>query len=113
MGYALWRMGGEDPLNWTLLRHAYGAVKPTACPSSRPGRTSTSTAPARCCGSPTSPRRPPHAERRSRHGLVSAETYDANPTSYVIERYGAHPGLVALDLRRRPGPALDAEILDS
>src|SRR6185436_18768337 len=27
MGYALWRMGGEDPLTWTLLRHPFGALK--------------------------------------------------------------------------------------
>ena len=28
LGYALWRMGGEDQLDWQVLRHDYGQGKP-------------------------------------------------------------------------------------
>ena len=38
MGYALWRMGGEDPLTWTLMRHAYGAVNPGGLSDLAPGQ---------------------------------------------------------------------------
>ena len=42
-------------------------------------------------------------------GLISGETYEVMPTSYVIQRYGFHPGLGGDHLRRRAGRALDAE----
>src|SRR5699024_4008643 len=38
MGYALWRMGGEDPSDWKLLRHEFGRADATGLETLQPGQ---------------------------------------------------------------------------
>jgi hypothetical protein len=45
-------------------------------------------------------------------GLIAAEAYDSLPTSYVIQRYGAHPGEVALTFDDGPDGRWTPKILD-
>jgi cellulose synthase/poly-beta-1,6-N-acetylglucosamine synthase-like glycosyltransferase/peptidoglycan/xylan/chitin deacetylase (PgdA/CDA1 family) len=45
-------------------------------------------------------------------GLISAEHYDVLPAGYVVQRYGAHPGLVALTFDDGPDPRWTPKILD-
>jgi peptidoglycan/xylan/chitin deacetylase (PgdA/CDA1 family) len=45
------------------------------------------------------------------HGLITDQTYDVLPTSYEIQRYGAHPGLVALTFDDGPDPRWTPQIL--
>jgi peptidoglycan/xylan/chitin deacetylase (PgdA/CDA1 family)/spore germination protein YaaH len=113
MGYALWRMGGEDPLDWGLMRHPYGQVDGTKLAALPPGEgvdfngtgevlkvTDTPKPGSRTLGiDPTT-------------GLISSATYDAVPTSYVVQRYGAHPGLVALTFDDGPDRRWTPKLLD-
>ncbi|HEX7945380.1 MAG TPA: glycosyltransferase [Phenylobacterium sp.] len=113
MGYALWRMGGEDPLNWTLMRHAYGALKPDGLSDLTPGQDVNFDGTGevlRVTDIPRAGHRTLDVDKDT--GLISAETYDANPTSYVIQRYGAHPGLVALTFDDGPDRRWTPKILD-
>ena len=111
MGYALWRMGGEDQLRLEA-----------AAPRLRPGqpdgpggaearrRTSTSTAPARCCRSSDTPT-PGHRtlEIDPDTGLISGENYDVHADLLCDPALRLPSGLGGADLRRRAGRALDAE----
>src|SRR6185436_2407290 len=47
-------------------------------------------------------------------GFITSESYDGNdvPSSYVIERTGDHPGLIALTFDDGPDPANTPAILD-
>ena len=110
-GYALWRMGAEDP--------AFGPFRARATD----GRAASGLA-DRCArrtgadfdgqGEVLHVHR--HAQGRqaqpeidSATGLISDETYDVMPTGYVIQRYGCHPGKVALTFDDGPDGALDAQ----
>ncbi|WP_293900762.1 glycosyltransferase [Phenylobacterium sp.] len=113
MGYALWRMGGEDPLNWTLMRHEYGGVRANKLSDLTPGQDVDFDGTGEVLKVTDIPR----AGHRtltmdSSSGLVSGEVYDANPTSYVIQRYGAHPGLVAITFDDGPDRRWTPKILD-
>lgn len=113
MGYALWRMGGEDPLSWTLMEHAYGTLKPDKLSGLQPGQDVDFNGTGEVLRVSDIPR----AGHRTlgidpATGLVSSEVYDANPTSYVIQRYGAHPGWVALTFDDGPDRRWTPKILD-
>ncbi|MEI9890311.1 MAG: polysaccharide deacetylase family protein [Caulobacteraceae bacterium] len=45
-------------------------------------------------------------------GLISEENYDVIPSGYIISRYGAHPGLIALTFDDGPHPKYTKQILD-
>jgi len=113
LGYALWRMGGEDPLSWTLMRHNYGAVRADGLSNLSPGQDVDFDGTGEVLAVTNTPR----AGHRTltidpATGLVSAEVYDVTPTSYVIQRYGARPGLVALTFDDGPDRRWTPKILD-
>ena len=112
-GYALWRLGNEDPGVWTILPHAYGKASPenltvlnaamdvdfdgkgevlhvSATP--KPGKRTFSIDPDT--------------------GLIANEQYDVMPSAYEIQRYGFHPGEVALTFDDGPDPRWTPKILD-
>jgi peptidoglycan/xylan/chitin deacetylase (PgdA/CDA1 family)/spore germination protein YaaH/GT2 family glycosyltransferase len=112
-GYALWRLGSEDPGVWSFLPHAYGkasadnlktlsasldvdfdgngeVLNVTATP--KPGRRDFSIDPDT--------------------GLIANEAYKVMPSAYEIQRYGAHEGLVALTFDDGPDPRWTPQILD-
>ena len=45
-------------------------------------------------------------------GLISDERYDVIPSGYIVSRYGAHPGLIALTFDDGPHPKYTKQILD-
>ena len=111
-GYALWRMGAEDPGVWKFLRQTYGTVKPTGLETIAPGTgvdfdgqgevlhvSATPTAGTRTL------------DTDSDTGLISDEDYTVMPTSYVIQRYGWHPGWVALTFDDGPDGRWTPKIL--
>jgi cellulose synthase/poly-beta-1,6-N-acetylglucosamine synthase-like glycosyltransferase/spore germination protein YaaH/peptidoglycan/xylan/chitin deacetylase (PgdA/CDA1 family) len=113
MGYALWRMGGEDQQDWQVLRHDYGQGKPDGLEMLKPG------AGVDFDGSgevlhvdsiPTPGRR--SLEIDSDTGLISGENYEVMPTSYVVQRYGFHPGWVAITFDDGPDGRWTPKILD-
>ncbi len=113
LGYALWRLGSEDEGVWTILPHRYGQAKATGLASLSPGQDvdfDGSGEVLRVMATPTPGRRTLTVDKVS--GLISGETYDVLPTSYVIQRYGARPGLVALTFDDGPDGRWTPKILD-
>ena len=96
-GYALWRMGAEDPSVWNYLHQAYGAARPAGLQAIAPSVGVDFDGTGEILHVDASPKAGQRAvEIDPETGLISGETYQVMPTSYVIDRYGAHPGWVAL-----------------
>ena len=113
MGYALWRMGAEDPAIWKYLRQPYNSAQPVGLESVDPsvGVDFDGTGEVlHVEASPTSGQRSIEIDPDT--GLISGEDYKVMPTSYVINRYGAHPGWVALTFDDGPDGRWTPKILD-
>ncbi|MGI9170092.1 MAG: polysaccharide deacetylase family protein, partial [Caulobacteraceae bacterium] len=113
MGYALWRMGEEDPAVWRFFRQPYGSARPVGLETIAPGVGVDFDGAGEVLHVDASPK----AGRRSIEidpdtGLISGEDYQLMPTSYVIDRYGAHPGWVALTFDDGPDGRWTPKILD-
>src|SRR5713226_4457479 len=112
-GFALWRLGSEDPSIWSIFgsdqlnpipdalkRIIYGyevdfegtgeLLRVVACPHD--GERSVQT------------------DQKS--GFITTEKYISTPSSYVIERTGDHPGTIALTFDDGPDPEWTPAILD-
>jgi len=113
MGYALWRMGGEDQLVWKVFRHAYGQVSAAGLETLQPGQDVDFDGSGEVLHVAQIPR-PGHRELEFDHdtGLISGELYDQLPTSYVVQRFGWRPGYVALTFDDGPDKRWTPEILD-
>ena len=112
-GYALWRMGAEDPGVWNYLRQPYGAIKPvgleTVAPSTGVDFEGKGEV-LKISATPTGGKRT--IEIDPDNGLISGETYTALPTEYVITRYGYHPGWVAITFDDGPDGRWTPKILN-
>ncbi|HEY2179457.1 MAG TPA: glycosyltransferase [Caulobacteraceae bacterium] len=113
LGYALWRMGAEDPAVWRYLHQPYGSAQPVGLERIEPsvGVDFDGTGEVlHVDASPTSGARSIEIDPDT--GLISGEDYKVMPTSYVIDRYGAHPGWVALTFDDGPDGRWTPKILD-
>ncbi|HXQ10555.1 MAG TPA: glycosyltransferase [Caulobacteraceae bacterium] len=96
-GYGLWRLGSEDPGVWSLLDKPYGDVSSAGLTNLAPGASVDFNGTGeilRVVATPQPGKRTLTFDPDT--GLIADEHYDQLPTSYVIDRYGAHPGWVAL-----------------
>jgi cellulose synthase/poly-beta-1,6-N-acetylglucosamine synthase-like glycosyltransferase/peptidoglycan/xylan/chitin deacetylase (PgdA/CDA1 family)/spore germination protein YaaH len=112
-GYALWRMGGEDELIWKVMPHDYGHATATGLELLQPGQDVVfdgSGEVLRIENTPTPGRRRLGSDPGT--ALISTESYDVLPTSYVVQRYGWHPGWVALTFDDGPDSRWTPKILD-
>lgn len=112
-GYALWRIGQEDPGVWSILPHTYGkaiAAGLTLLPPAEDVDFDGNGEVLRVAATPTPGRRALMVDPDT--GLISDEHYEVMPTAYVVQRYGAQPGLVALTFDDGPDPRWTAPILD-
>ena len=112
-GYALWRMGSEDPGVWRFMRQAYGSVKPAGLETIQPGTNVDFDGQGEVLhvsATPTPGKRT--IEIDPDDGLISGEDYKVMPTSYVMQRYGYHPGWVALTFDDGPDGRWTPKILD-
>jgi cellulose synthase/poly-beta-1,6-N-acetylglucosamine synthase-like glycosyltransferase/spore germination protein YaaH/peptidoglycan/xylan/chitin deacetylase (PgdA/CDA1 family) len=112
-GYALWRMGAEDPTVWSFLRQPYGTVKPVGLEAVQPGSGVDFDGEGEVLHVSATPK--PGArtiEIDPDTGLISGEDYTAMPSEYVIQRYGWHPGDVALTFDDGPDGRWTPKILD-
>jgi cellulose synthase/poly-beta-1,6-N-acetylglucosamine synthase-like glycosyltransferase/peptidoglycan/xylan/chitin deacetylase (PgdA/CDA1 family)/spore germination protein YaaH len=114
-GYALWRLGSEDPSIWSV----FGTDSPN--PSPDPLRKMAygyevdfegTGELLRVVASPQEGERGVTVDANT--GFISSEAYDMTkiPTSYVIERTGDHPGYIALTFDDGPDPKWTPRILD-
>ncbi len=113
MGYALWRMGAEDPAIWRYFKQPYDTARPLGLEEVAPSVGVDFEGSGEVLHVDT----PPKGGRRtieidSDTGLISGEDYQVMPTQYVIDRYGAHPGWVALTFDDGPDGRWTPKILD-
>jgi cellulose synthase/poly-beta-1,6-N-acetylglucosamine synthase-like glycosyltransferase/peptidoglycan/xylan/chitin deacetylase (PgdA/CDA1 family) len=106
-------MGGEDQLVWKVLRHSYGQAIAQGLDVLKPGQEVDFDGQGEVLHVAATPK-PGHRQLEfdPDTGLISGETYDVLPTSYVIQRYGFHPGWVALTFDDGPDGRWTPEILD-
>lgn len=112
-GYALWRMGMEDPGVWSLLGKPYGQVSTGGLMTLANGQGVDFDGGGevlRVAALPTPGKRSLQVDPST--GLVSNETYDVIPSSYVVERYGQRKGMVALTFDDGPDGRWTPKILD-
>ena len=112
-GYALWRLGSEDPSVWSVLGRPYGAPAPAALeriPTNEDVDFEGDGEVLRVEADPAPGARTFEVDRQT--GDINDETYTALPTSYVIRRVGQIPKTLALTFDDGPDPAYTPEILD-
>ena len=112
-GYAIWRLGTEDPSAWTVFDKPYGADDSRGLVHLPQGEGVDYDGKGEVLSishTPTPGQRTLTFDPDT--GLIADEHYDQLPTSYVIERYGAHPGWVALTFDDGPDHRWTPKILD-
>ncbi|HEY3814477.1 MAG TPA: glycosyltransferase [Caulobacteraceae bacterium] len=115
-GYALWRLGTEDPDVWTVLGAAYGRASPAGLHTLTAGASVDFDGEGeilRVTGTP----RPGHRDFTldPKTNLVSDETYAVLPQGYRVERLGfdkQHEHMVALTFDDGPDGRWTPKILD-
>jgi len=112
-GYGLWRMGMEDPGVWSVLGKPYGrasAAALTHIPAGQSVDFDGGGEVLRVSALPTPGKRSLTFDPDT--GLIADQAYVVVPSSYVIERYGQKPGLVALTFDDGPDARWTPKILD-
>src|SRR6476619_5043036 len=112
-GYALWRVGSEDPSVWSVLGQPYGAPPPDGL---REIGTSQDTD-FEGQGEILHVREMPASGKRAfdidqKTGQIVDEVYKVVPTPFVIERTGDKPNELALTFDDGPDPDWTPKILD-
>jgi cellulose synthase/poly-beta-1,6-N-acetylglucosamine synthase-like glycosyltransferase/peptidoglycan/xylan/chitin deacetylase (PgdA/CDA1 family) len=112
-GYALWRLGAEDPSIWQVMPRTYGAPPPASLKSINP----TSEVDFIGRGEILQIAAEPSAGSRTikvdeANATIIGETYTKMPSSFVIRRGGELPGKIALTFDDGPDPRWTPKILD-
>ena len=113
LGYGVWRLGTEDPGVWQLMGKRFDQIKLDTLKQTYPG-----TQPdfqgtgeiLKIVAEPANGVRDLSVDATT--GLIVSEDYKILPTPYVIERYGAKPGYVALTFDDGPDEKWTSQILD-
>ncbi len=112
VGYALWKVGSEDPTIWSVLGRPYDAPAPAGLrhiPTSEDVDFEGIGEVLRVVASPSSGSRTFEIDAQT--GDISDEIYTDLPTSFVIRRVGAVPKTLALTFDDGPDPAYTPAIL--
>jgi len=114
-GFALWRLGSEDPSLWSV----FGTDEPNPSPDALKKMAYGYEVDFEGTGELLRVTNSPQAGERGvtvdqNTGFIASESYDMSkiPTSYVIERTGDHPGYIALTFDDGPDPRWTPRILD-
>ena len=112
-GYALWRLGSEDPSVWSVLGRPYGAGAPDALkqiPTNQDVDFEGNGEILRVEADPVSGSR--SFETDPQTGDIDDETYLKLPMTYVIRRVGLEPHTLALTFDDGPDPQYTPAILN-
>jgi cellulose synthase/poly-beta-1,6-N-acetylglucosamine synthase-like glycosyltransferase/peptidoglycan/xylan/chitin deacetylase (PgdA/CDA1 family) len=112
-GYALWRLGPEDPSILSVLGRAYNAPAPEALHHIATNDDVDFDGDGeilRVEANPSEGRRSFEIEQDT--GDIDDETYTNLPTNYLIRRVGVAPGKLALTFDDGPDPEWTPQILD-
>ena len=114
-GFALWRLGSEDPSVWSV----FGTNDPSPAPEKLRRMSYGYEVDFEGTGELLRVQASPHEGQRGltvdpKTGFISSESYDTKniPTSYVIERTGDKPGSIAITFDDGPDPQWTPAILD-
>jgi len=113
VGYALWRLGSEDPSIWSVMGKSYGAQAPQSLrhiPVIEDIDFEGAGELLRVEAYPQSGARTFERDRET--GDIDDETYTKLPTGYVIRQFGAARKMVALTFDDGPDPDWTPQILD-
>jgi cellulose synthase/poly-beta-1,6-N-acetylglucosamine synthase-like glycosyltransferase/peptidoglycan/xylan/chitin deacetylase (PgdA/CDA1 family) len=112
-GYAVWRLGSEDPSIWSVMGRPYGAPVPDSL------RSIPTIEDIDYVGQGEIFQVVAHPQSGARNfevdktfGDIDDETYTKLPTGYVIRQYGAAKKEIALTFDDGPDPIWTPEILD-
>ena len=113
-GYALWRLGAEDPSIWSVMGRSYGAPAPSGLRNIAVTDTDIdfegSGEILRVAAAPAAGTRT--FETDPTYGDISDENFTKLPVPYVVERLDRKPGEVALTFDDGPDPVWTPQILD-
>ncbi|OOG56314.1 glycosyltransferase [Rhodanobacter sp. C03] len=112
-GYALWRLGSEDPSIWSVMGRNYGAPAPQQLRTIGAGEDIDFEGPGEVLEIAALPS--PGArtiELDKDDGSIDDESYTSLPSSYVIQRAGTLPHKIALTFDDGPDPEWTPQILD-
>ena len=112
-GYALWRLGSEDPSVWDIMGRTYGAPVPAGIgfiPNSADIDYEGEGDFLRVAAEPQSGSRTFEVDPLS--GDIADETYTKIPTNYVIRQYGSGYKKIALTFDDGPDAEWTPQILD-
>jgi cellulose synthase/poly-beta-1,6-N-acetylglucosamine synthase-like glycosyltransferase/peptidoglycan/xylan/chitin deacetylase (PgdA/CDA1 family) len=111
-GYALWRLGSEDPSIWPLFGRNYNAPAPDELKTIAPGNDIDFEGEGeilKVAAEPAAGARTFTLD--STHPIITSEAFTKIPTSYVIRRTGAVEGKVALTFDDGPSAEWTPKIL--
>ncbi|MDW2981571.1 glycosyltransferase [Rhodanobacter sp. KK11] len=112
-GYALWRLGSEDPSVWSVLGRPYGAAAPEQLRTIGQGEDIDIEGQGEVleiAAQPSPGARSIEVDKDD--GSIDDESYSALPSSYVIRRAGTLPHKIALTFDDGPDPQWTPQILD-
>jgi cellulose synthase/poly-beta-1,6-N-acetylglucosamine synthase-like glycosyltransferase/peptidoglycan/xylan/chitin deacetylase (PgdA/CDA1 family)/spore germination protein YaaH len=113
VGYALWRLGSEDPSIWSVLGRTYDAETPNALNTIVPGSDIDIEGEGeilKIAAEPADGARTYTTD--TTHRIITSETFTKIPTTYVIRRSGLVPHKVALTFDDGPSADWTPKILE-
>jgi peptidoglycan-N-acetylglucosamine deacetylase len=112
-GYALWRLGSEDPSIWPVLDHIYGALPPSALNTITPGNDVDFVGEGEILQIASEPKDGARSFAMDKaRQIITSQSYLEIPTSYVIRRTGYAPGKIALTFDDGPSSEWTPQVLD-
>lgn len=112
-GYAVWRIGSEDPSLWSIMGKPYGALAPDAIKTVGADDDvdfEGSGELLRVLSHPSDGKRSVEIDPQT--GDIDDEAYASLPSSYVVNGFGTQVGKVALTFDDGPDPTWTPKVLD-
>lgn len=112
-GYALWRLGSEDPSVWSVMGRPYGSAAPDALktiPATQEVYFENQGEILHVAAEPSDGQRTTELDPET--GDIVDENYLVLPTSFIIQRFGVQPKKLALTFDDGPDPTFTPQILD-
>ena len=112
-GYAVWRLGAEDPSIWTVLGRPYISTAPEALkaiPATQEVYFQNQGEILHVAAQPSTGQRVYELDPET--GDIVDENYETLPSSFVIQRFGSQPKKIALTFDDGPDPTWTPQILD-
>jgi len=111
-GFALWRLGSEDPSFWTIFGNDGTPDSPTDLASIKYGYDVDFDGTGEILQVKSVPQDGTRDIKADNAGNAINEVYEKIPSSYVIQRTGDQPGKIALTFDDGPDPRWTPQILD-